>query len=229
VNFYAHAVVAEMQRADAEFVLGAMLPDLAAMAGLRVQGTDAVTLGEGMQLHHESDRAFHACEAFTTLTREGAHDLRGAGLRRGPALGAAHVGIELLLDGWLVAERPPSTVYRHALERAASCSDTVRWRGRAGESWQRLCRRISSSAATEGCRDPDEVARRTARALERRPRLRLTERERAPLGRWLQDVRARVAHHGPALIDAVAPRGAGKSGASESSLHSARPNRGGSS
>ena len=38
MNFYAHAVVAEAQRTDADFVLGSMLPDLAAMAGLRVAG-----------------------------------------------------------------------------------------------------------------------------------------------------------------------------------------------
>jgi len=229
VNFYAHAVVAEAQCVDPDFVLGAMLPDLAAMAGLRVQGTDAVNLGEGMRQHHESDHAFHVCDAFATLTRDGAHDLQVAGLRRGPARAAAHVGIELLLDGWLVAEQPPSPTYRHALGRAASCADTVRWRGPAGDSWQRLCSRISANGVTEGYRDPDEVARRTIRTLHRRPRLALTECERAPLARWLREVRLRVAHHGPALIEAAATEDPKRSGASEWSLHSARQNRGESS
>lgn len=215
MNFYAHAVVAEARRTDADFVLGSMLPDLAAMAGLRVAGADSTELRQGIRLHHESDERFHACAVFGALTRDGARDLQALGLRRGPARGAAHVGIELLLDGWLVGERPPTDAYRSAIDRAAVCSDTVQWRTPPTKEWRRLCARITTAEATDGYKDPAEVARRTARALARRPRLALAEQEFGPLETWLRTVRARVAHHGPALLEAAerdAPKRSGATG-----------------
>ncbi|MGI9431695.1 MAG: hypothetical protein ACR2PQ_05755 [Myxococcota bacterium] len=213
MNFYAHAVVAEARRTDAEFVLGSMLPDLAAMAGLRVAGADSNELRQGIRLHHESDERFHTCALFGALTRDGARDLQTLGLRRGPARGAAHVGIELLLDGWLVDARPPTDAYRSAIDHAAACSDTVQWRTPPTEAWHRLCARIATADATDGYKDPAEVARRTARTLARRPRLALAEREFGPLETWLRTVRARVAHHGPALLEAAGRDAAKRSGA----------------
>ena len=225
MKLYAHAVVAEAQHARTDFVLGSMLPDLAAMAGMRVKKTAAAELLEGMRLHHASDVAFHTCEAFCSLTRRGVRESSVPGCARcGRA--AAHVGIELLLDGRLVAERPPSPVYRSALERAASCAETVCWQRPDAEAWRRLCTRISSPAATSGYRDPDEVAYRTARTLARRPRLALADRELAALAHWLHGSRARVAHHGPSLIAAAVPEPRTRSGAPRSPLHFARPDRG---
>lgn len=215
MNFYAHAVVAEARRTDADFVLGSMLPDLAAMAGLRILGAESTELRQGIRLHHESDERFHACPTFGALTRDGSRELQALGLRRGPARGAAHVGIELLLDGWLLAERPPTDAYRSALDRAAVCADTVQWRTPPTEAWRRLCGRITTPEATDGYKDPSEVARRTARTLARRPRLALAEQEFGPLEAWLRTVRARVAHHGPALLEAAArdaPKRSGSAG-----------------
>ena len=225
MNFYAHALVAERLHADADFILGAMLPDLAAMAGLRALGADSVPLRQGILLHHECDQEFHSCTEFVDLTRDGARDLQSLGVRRGPSRAAAHVGVELLLDGWLVEKQPPSAMYRLAVARAALCTDTVRWRTPPTDAWQRMCARLTSSEATNGYRDLDEVARRTTRTLARRPRLALAEREFAPLARWLDGVRARVAHHGPALLDAVTRLRSSRSGTPGSPLHCASPDR----
>jgi hypothetical protein len=228
VNFYAHAVVAERLCADDDFVLGAMLPDLATMAGLRVAGTDVPRLREGLRLHHASDAAFHACTEFATLTREGTRTLEAAGVRRGPARAASHVGVELLLDGWLVERHPPSPLYRRALHRTPDCADRVRWRKPAGASWTRLCDRLNSADMTDGYRDTAEVARRLSRVLARRPRLALSEDEEETTRRWLVRTRARVAHHAPALLASAAASGSPWSDHRGSPLHSALPDRGGS-
>ena len=217
MNFYAHAVLAESERSDAGFVLGAMLPDLAAMAGLRIASTDHPALRDGMRLHHASDHAFHAAPLFRQLVAEGVRELQADGLRRGPARAAAHVGLELLLDGWLVAVRPPTRVYEEALGSAADRGAAIRWRAQRPGAWTRLCRRLTAPGVVDGYADPREVARRTVRVLHRRPRLALTPDEHAPLASWLAVARARVAHHGPALLRAARPDARGDS--RRSSLH----------
>ena len=95
MNFGAHIVVAERVGASP---LAAAAPDLVHMARLGLApGVDAAH-------HHRADAAFHDLPWFQARTRALSIDLQGHGVRRGPARGAAHVAVELLLDGAVLAD-----------------------------------------------------------------------------------------------------------------------------
>ncbi|HEX3307722.1 MAG TPA: hypothetical protein VHS32_15855, partial [Streptosporangiaceae bacterium] len=99
MNFFGHAAVARRTDDDPAFLLGAMAPDLLPLCGA-IPGTETSPLVVAGQAHHLSvDARFHAAPAFTTLTAWAAGALRQRGVARGAARGAAHVGVELFLDG----------------------------------------------------------------------------------------------------------------------------------
>src|SRR5687768_8762401 len=82
-----------------------MLPDLASMAGVRLDTTELPDdVAAGVRHHYAADAAFHGHESFIRLLRTVRTALADAGVARGPARAAAHVGVELALDGWLLAE-----------------------------------------------------------------------------------------------------------------------------
>jgi hypothetical protein len=105
VNFFGHACLAAEARPEAAFVFGAMLPDLASMSGLRISSIAHAKTDSGRRFHYVTDAAFHRAERFQSLCTGATRALSAAGLRRGPARAIGHVGVELLLDGWLASER----------------------------------------------------------------------------------------------------------------------------
>ena len=143
VNFVAHVHVAlalgGSRSDDAGVAFGAALPDLASMAGCRIDRPalpEAVR--EGVLLHHLTDGVFHSLPEFTTGVRRLGEDLRARGLARGPSRAVGHAGWELLLDGCLL-ERPGGEeafdrVLRSAPDVAGSVSpaDPDRWRRLVG-------------------------------------------------------------------------------------------------
>lgn len=201
MNFFGHAwLAAGCAGADAAFVRGAMTPDLLAMAGRRGEARAAVVAARtaedgaharGVRFHAATDAAFHAAPRFARLEAWAAAALRGAGLRRGPARGVAHVGLELLLDGWLVREAGVPALYREALAGA-----------HAGEApgLDAVCRRLAASPLPGAYADPAEVARRTATALARRPRLALAPGERDAVAAWCREAADRMTRHAEALL-----------------------------
>jgi hypothetical protein len=116
MNYLGHAYLAELERPDPIFILGAMLPDLTSLAQVRTRQCSRGDLALGIQFHHGSDQAFHQHEAFRTgqlrLTRE----LVEQGVRKGPARAIAHIGIEFLLDA---GYDDPAHGYFEALEVGA--------------------------------------------------------------------------------------------------------------
>src|SRR5262249_28657560 len=144
VNWYAHAVLAERISPDPGCVLGAMLPDLAAIVGVRALVPDAGPLAFGMRLHASADAAFHAAPEFVARVAAGRAALEAEGLARGGAWGAAHVGVELLLDGWLAQRTPPSPTFAAALALAARLADDARLFRPAPDAarWRLLCERL---------------------------------------------------------------------------------------
>jgi hypothetical protein len=60
VNFFGHAALAAARQSDPGFVLGAMLPDLAPLAGLRIAAVDAEEVAAGRAFHVAADARFHA-------------------------------------------------------------------------------------------------------------------------------------------------------------------------
>ena len=87
MNFLAHAEVARRSGGDADFVLGAVLPDLLPMAGVRLD-RDAVpaAVAAGWSEHHRADAAFHASPTFAAGVAGLRTDLRRTSLTTGPRL-----------------------------------------------------------------------------------------------------------------------------------------------
>ncbi len=122
VNYLGHVAVAlATGRDDPAFLLGAALPDLASMAGVRF---DRVLLPEavadGVDCHLAADEAFHAHPAFRDGSAALRRDLRDIGLATGPTRAIGHAGWELLLDGTLVGGHT-EVAHRSGLR----CADVV--------------------------------------------------------------------------------------------------------
>jgi acyl carrier protein phosphodiesterase len=218
VNYFAHAHVARLVRADPRFVLGAMLPDFASMIGLRFAGVRDPALRDGVRLHERTDAAFHTAPAFAALYREGIEALESRGLARGPARGAAHVGLELLLDGTLVGEAPTARAYLAALgaAREREIQRAIGWTSQLGvHRWPWLCARLEDQGVPHAYRDPASVARRVRRALQRRPRLRLAPGDEARVADWLHGLRPRLVEARATLVAETLTRGPGVTGSRE--------------
>jgi hypothetical protein len=171
MNFLGHTHVALAGGDDDPgFVLGAVLPDLAPVAGIRLAARQLEgPLGDGVRCHLRADAAFHADPRFVTGSRAMRRALAAQGVESGPARAVGHAGWELLLDGTLVASEAEEA-FRGALaqgERALPAladGDRERWAAF-------LARRRSSSGLHYD--DPAWVADRLYSMLARRPRLAL--------------------------------------------------------
>lgn len=191
MNFVGHVAVAIEVEAAARsgestppasraFLVGAVLPDLAAMGRFRLLGrpdtgdTDGVELARGIDLHHRTDEAFHHHRWFRNHSGAVTAALGRAGLPRGAARACGHVGIELLLDGHLLADRPDllasvaSAVegIGHHLDRLEPLVSESQRPG-----WCQHIDRLSRWTVPDDYRQPAAVAARLQRILARRPRL----------------------------------------------------------
>ena len=111
MNYFGHTVLAVRRGGDRAFVLGAMLPDFAAMIRARPPRVDHVDVDSGMRFHWRTDEVFHRSAAFRQQTRQAVEWLSARGVRSGSALAVAHVGVELLLDAALSGDRPAQRAY----------------------------------------------------------------------------------------------------------------------
>lgn len=183
-----------------------MLPDFASMTGRRLRGARHADVAAGVVCHQRSDSAFHDAPGFRALWLDGTRALRELGLGRGAARGAAHVGVELLLDGALTGERGFCDAYERALHAGAApgLRAHLDWSHDDGDSrWLRLQGRLAEQGVPTAYRDPTRVAERVARALASRPRLALGRGDHEPLAHWLARVQDRVASEAPALLEQV--------------------------
>ena len=206
MNFFAHATVASWERSEPAFVLGAMLPDFASMTGRRLRGSGCLAVAAGVKLHLRTDSVFHDCAGFRELWLEATRSLRESGVPRGAARGAAHVGIELLLDGALVGDAHVAGLYEGALRAGADdeLRASLRWSHEDGDArWRSLCSRLAAQGVPFGYREPDRVAERVERVLSYRPRLALEPRHRSTLRGWLAGASERVNDAAPALLEQV--------------------------
>ena len=198
LNFFGHVAVASWVSASPAVALGSMLPDLASMAGARPLRVERADVERGIELHHRTDAAFHALPAFAALCAETTTALRARGIDRGPARAAAHVGVELALDGVLLDDSGAATLYRDALEDtpAAAC---VVWE-RGGDRFAELLTRLRRRGVPAGYRDPDALTAAVCRALSRRPRLAISEAAEPLLAEQMPAIRERVERASPALL-----------------------------
>lgn len=203
VNFLGHATVALWHRSEPAFVLGSMLPDFASMVRTRIRAVHHRDVADGVELHHRTDSVFHVTPTFVGLCSEVGDTLMDRGLQRGPARAVAHVGTELLLDGWLLEDGTLRRAYVGALralfERALD--RPIEWRARDGRTRLReLCERLLRWGVPEGYREPSFVADRLALVLSRRPLLALDEPSRRVVAEELPEVQRRVVARAPRLM-----------------------------
>jgi hypothetical protein len=212
LNFLGHALVATWKSSDPLFVLGAMLPDFAGMAGARlVRGAAASSpLGHGIAFHHATDEAFHGSPNFLGLMQDTMDRLLIAGVGRGPARAIAHIGVELLLDGELLEQHQSlSAAYLGALEAGPELGPEHFREPNGHLSYRVLHRRLSAHGAPHDYRNAEAVARRLARILAGRPRLRLAEGDEIPVQHALREAQRALRPVVPALLselrDGLAP------------------------
>jgi hypothetical protein len=195
VNLLGHTHVALASgRDDPGWLLGAVLPDLTPIAGVRV---DRAALPDdvaaGVRCHLAADAAFHALPAFVLGSAGIRRALDARGAPSGAARAVGHAGWELLLDGTLVRSATEEAFHAAmaqagAASAAMSAADARRWaafvdRGRP--------------APTLAYDDPAWVAERLHALLARRPRLRLPQA-------WVPVVAEVLESARPAVVAAAA-------------------------
>jgi hypothetical protein len=107
VNLVGHVAVALHRGGpapDTEFLVGCMLPDLSAIARVRLTTRPGGELGRGVAFHHDCDAAFHESAWFRAQNIQLRDALLAAAIAPGPARACAHAGVEMLLDGAFVAD-----------------------------------------------------------------------------------------------------------------------------
>ena len=174
VNFVAHVHVALClagSRTDAAaFAFGAALPDLASMAGVRLDRSalpEAVR--EGVLLHHRTDAVFHSLPEFTAGVRRLSDELKTQGLPVGAARAVGHAGWELLLDGCLLEREGTAQAFADVL---AAAPDVARAVAPADpQRWRRLLATMRSDRWWLGYGDTELVAHRLQQRLRARRRL----------------------------------------------------------
>ena len=115
------------------FLVGSMLPDLAAMARVRLlpmrapdeAGTGDDAFAAGVAFHHASDGVFHSSAWFTEHNRSLRDALLEAGIEPGAARACAHAGLEMLLDGALVADDAVDRRARAAFATVGATADDL--------------------------------------------------------------------------------------------------------
>jgi len=195
MNFIGHIKVALDQAAggpvQTEVLVGAALPDVAAIGRHRLVNRAAnAGVNAGIALHHRTDDAFHRHPWFRANSQAVTGELAAAGLPRGAARACGHVGVELLLDGFLLDTDGQLADVADEAMRSVTTPDfgidhMVAAERRA--DWRHHLERTASWPVPTDYREPAAVAERLRRILDRRPRLRfdqeLTDRVAAILTR----------------------------------------------
>ena len=203
VNFFGHAVAACWQDSAPGFVLGAMLPDFASMCGATLVQVNNSEIAAGVAWHHKTDRWFHELAGFCQWTNRLALEMRERGLARGPSRGAAHVGVELLLDDWLAGDPAAHSAYSAAIAAGApsQLGAAIQWPStEQANRWHRLRDRLAARGAPKTCEDPHQIVLRIYRALATRPRLALAQRDLGVVASLLKSAHPEFAREVPRML-----------------------------
>lgn len=206
MNFYAHVAVASLYTTEAKVALGAMLPDLANLIGGKPPRTHDFGILRGYDLHVASDRAFHDSRQFRLACANEARRLLAFGVRRGTALAAAHVAIELLLDDALLDDEQTQCLFQSTMMAAGSESLAclLCWSSAPlATQFESLRQRLTQSTHFRSKARPPMLMDRVSRTLCNRPRLEVRASDRASLERWTSELPARCGALWDDLIDAV--------------------------
>ncbi len=206
MNYFSHAAVSGWYTRDARSTLGAMLPDLLTMSGLRRCRSNDSGIDWGIALHHATDHWFHADPFFQEALRDQRRELSALGLSRGAAAAAAHVGLELLLDQYLAKQQGTRTDFLLALHLARS---QVRKRlvfetSDAEMRFNELLAHLSERGGPRTATTPERTAAQIAWTLAPRPRLRLEPSALGLVAAWAEQARDHYAAEWPCWLTSLA-------------------------
>ncbi len=178
VGHVAAALAPDRGDPSSDFLVGCVLPDLAAITRVRMDrpGGD---LGRGVEFHHACDAVFHESAWFRETNREVRDALLEAGVTTGAARACSHAGTEMLLDGALVAEPRIETCTRRTLHAVDADAESLATLGPADARaavTQRL-HLVGSSLDPVRYRDARFVADRLHRMTAGRRRIELDPRD----------------------------------------------------
>lgn len=202
MNFLAHTWVARACGLEAPpAVLGAVLPDLATMAGIRLDREALVgEVADGVRCHRVTDAAFHRDPGFVAGSKAITRDLLAMGVPRGASRAVGHVGWELLLDGRLLRS-PTEVAFHQAMGLAGDVAGAVhpdeRNRWRAFLTYRRRPPALRYD-------DPAWVADRLVGILAGSPRLRLPPQDAPHVAAVLAIHLETVAEVGPGVLATTA-------------------------
>jgi hypothetical protein len=165
------------------------------MGGFRLTGSsDNADVTAGIAAHHETDRLFHGHQWFLDLNRDIRAELVGLGVGRGPARAVAHVGVELLLDGHLLAQSAGAEMNRTAFGVLDQIGSDVASLVEAEDqdNWLRHLDKFTNRRTPIDLGDPEAVAERLWMILSRRPRLQLDSNHVDLVTRSLQAVKPHI-------------------------------------
>jgi len=179
MNFVGHSHFARRIDTAPRFLLGAMLPDLASMAGTRLIAQDEPTIAAGVRDHHAVDDVFHAAPTFVSLQTWAIEELSGRGMAWGASRAVAHVAPELFLDGLLLEDEANVEPYVEAVREAgrAETLRSMRFQSDGAEGFAAVHRRLASYGPPHGYRDPVFVGDILVRILSGRARLAIRPEE----------------------------------------------------
>ena len=203
MNFIGHLHVARWRSVAPGYLLGAMLPDFASMAGVKLGEPEDALVRSGIAMHHRTDGAFHHQPVFVSLMQETLLALTERGVARGPARAVGHIGVEMLIDGELVHHEGIDAAYDQALAFASTLDrdETLTSETRAGLT--RVHSRLRAHGAPYDYRNTEAVVTRLVRTLSGRPRLAISPEDAREVALELPDVQRRVVSALPSLLRAV--------------------------
>jgi hypothetical protein len=206
LNFVGHAHFARRINVAPRFLFGAMLPDLASMAGTRLLPQDEPLLAAGVVDHHAVDDVFHGTPSFMQLQTLAHAALTERGIGWGASRAVAHVAPELFLDGLLLEDDETLEHYLEAVSEGGRphTLSALRFHGDGGRGFQTVHQRLTSYGPPHGYRDPKFVGDILFRILQGRPRLALLPSELPALDEVLPQLFREVSDRAPQLLREVA-------------------------
>ena len=205
MNFYSHVAIASLFSEEVGLALGAMLPDLASLVGVKPPKSGCTHINRGYSLHYATDRAFHELEPFRQASRIESQRLQSLGVSRGTAMAAAHVGLELVLDDALAEDEPTQVLFRSTLAAAApqALCLSLEWGSATHATRFETLRQRLWTLAMERPVDATMLAERLCRTLANRPRLAVRASDRESLQRWAAELPLRCSPIWPNVIAGV--------------------------
>lgn len=183
-----------------------MLPDLANLVGAKPPPTQDLGILEGYELHFTTDRLFHESFAFREACAAESRRLTASGMRRGTAVAAAHVALELLLDDALLDDEQAGALFRSALSAAGpeALAPLLEWPSQATAGrFETLRQRLELFALNWQESLSPTLAERVTRTLSNRPRLAVRAGDRELLQDWTGQLAQRCDAIWPGLVEAV--------------------------